>query len=118
MDWNSFCSTHCLPHSSKTMCVLESKSAFLFLLFPVIKVIRASQSGKSSLKSPDNILGLTFLAFNATKRNVQIMLRSLRRELLSVDTYKEEIIQICTFANTTAPELNLNPAIHQIEQRP
>ena len=93
---------------------MESKSAFLVLLFPIIKVIRASQSGQSSLKSPDNILGLTFLAFNATKRNVQMMLRSLRRELLSVDTYKEEIIQIYTskFANTTAPELNLNPAIH------
>ena len=89
----------------------------IFLLFPVIKVTRASQSGQSSLKSPDNILGLTFLAFTATKRNVQIMLRSLRNELLTVDTYKEEIIQICTskFANTSAPELNLNPAVDQID---
>ena len=37
--------------------------------------------------------------------------------MLSVDTYKEEIILICTlkFANTTAPELNLNPAVDQID---
>ena len=57
VDWNSFCSTHCLPYNSKTMFVLESKSAFLVLLFPIIKVIRASHSGQSSLKSLDNIFG-------------------------------------------------------------